>query len=296
MRKVIKIFNFLIKYLFLNGVKIHFHLKFILAPILKRKLIKNPPSKEWLQAYFHLRTYGFTKLPSLLSVDEYQFYKKMRDSNKFKKLSKGEFPFMTFSNEIKMISNEYGIEERRINSNSKIVQKKKYWEDLEWLIECYLGHSRFWIRNGPMLLSDIKTLKHKKNPSNYYHLDFGMHQLGFIMMLNNTDKKSTCTQVIPKTNKRFRPQAEFYKLRMKNEFKSYAKNQENKKGAFKLFGETGSTFIFDAGNMLHRGVSGSDRLMFQINFSSFVSNKNELDKKLNKYNSIGKKSSVIFSK
>ncbi|MBO8221438.1 hypothetical protein [Prochlorococcus marinus] len=277
------------------AIKIYFHLRFILAPILKRKLIKNPPSEEWLQAYLNLRDNGYVKLPSLLSESEYKLLTKINDLKKFKMLSKSEFPYMTFSDEIKINSNLYGIEERRINSNSKILQKKKYWEKLEWLIECYLGHSRFWIRNGPMLLSDIKDLKYKKHPSNYYHIDFGMHQLGFTMLLNKTNYNSTCTELIPKTNKNFRPQAEFYKLRMQKKFMSYAKNEEKEKGTVKLYGEIGSTFIFDAGNMLHKGVPGSNRLMFQINFTSFASNKNELDKKLNKYNSIGKKSSVIFS-
>ena len=123
-----------------------------------------------------------------------------------------------------------------------------------------------------------------------------MHQLGFTVMLQPTDINSTCTEVIPKTQNSSRIKFEFYKERNSNEFIKYVNGKEKLYGSKKLFGDIGSTFIFDAGNMLHRGKAGKNRLMFQINLTcshtqkSGTSNKNS-EKILE---AIGKKPSESF--
>ena len=51
------------------------------------------------------------------------------------------------------------------------------------------------------------------------------------------------------------------------------KKKEFEFGSKKLYGDIGTTFIFDAGNMLHRGLEGGNRLMFQINLTCSFTNK-----------------------
>ena len=147
-----------------------------------------------------------------------------------------------------------------------------------------------------MIISDNAKYKKKKHPSNYFHLALGMHQIGFIVMLLPTNKESTCTEVIPKTHNSSRIGIEFYKQRETKEFIDYAKNMAKKFGSKKLFGDIGTTYIFDAGNMLHRGSSGTDRAMLQINFTSSLTNKQgTTNKDLSLNNAIGKKPSKAFN-
>ena len=115
-------------------------------------------------------------------------------------------------------------------------------------------------------------------------------------MLLPTNQESTCTEVIPKTHNSSRIGIEFYKHRETKEFIEYAKNKEKKLGSKKLFGDIGTTYIFDAGNMLHRGSAGTDRVMFQINFtSSFTNRQGTTEESSLSIDAIGKKPSKAFN-
>ena len=87
-----------------------------------------------------------------------------------------------------------------------------------------------------------------------------------IILLNTTNENSSSTQVIPRTNNNSRFGYEFIN-RTSKRFINYAKIKEKKFGNKKLYGNVGSAYLIDAGNMLHRGLYGEDRLMLHFNFS-----------------------------
>ena len=78
-----------------------------------------------------------------------------------------------------------------------------------------------------MIMSDNKEIKTKKNAVNFYHLDLGMHQLGFIVMLQPTNENSTCTQIIPRTHREYRLYFEFQQDRSSDKFINYTKKKKN---------------------------------------------------------------------
>ena len=218
------------KYLLYNSERLYLHTKHRYSTSIKKRLIEHSPGKEWQKAYWQFKTQGYAKLPSFLSSEECLKYGSLDKQQLLQMAEEGKLPFVNFSEKIELekepfIRNDYGILCQELNSDSPIVRKLEFWKSLEWLIEAYLGNSKFWIRNGPMIISDNTNYKKKKHISNYYHLDLGMHQLGFTVMLLPTNQESTCTEVIPKTHNSSRIGIEFYKHRETKEFIEYAKKK-----------------------------------------------------------------------
>tara|TARA_B100000242_G_C43039114_1_gene484647 strand:+ start:1314 stop:2207 length:894 start_codon:yes stop_codon:yes gene_type:complete len=267
-----KSFNFLknlARTILFSPERMLIHTKFLASPLTKRNFFKNSPNQDWYDSLISFRKNGFAKLPSLLTEEECTIYKDLKNSEILELAEGGNLPLLRFSKNLNKVNSESGILCQEIYPDSKLLNKESYWRSFEWLIESYLGSKNFWIRNGPMIMSDHKKIKTKKNAVNYYHIDLAMHQLGFIVLLKSTNEDSTCTQVIPRTHRSYRLNFEFYKhQRDKNSFINYSKLKEKKFNSVKLIGEIGSTFIFDAGNMLHRGLPGEDRILCQINFTS----------------------------
>ena len=279
-----------------NPERILIHTKHLLAPQTKKNLIGKPSNYEWIKAYKNFRKEGFAKLPTFLTSKEYDLFKNLDDSQILNLVEKGKLPCMRFGENLNKVNQDSGICYQEIFSDSSLLKKESYWASFEWLVESYLGTKRFWIRNGPMIMSDNKKIKTKKNAVNFYHLDLGMHQLGFIVMLRPTNKNSTCTQIIPRTHREYRLGFEFQQDRSSDEFINYTKKKELQYGSKKLYGDIGTTFIFDAGNMLHRGLEGGNRLMFQINLTCSFTNKSGTSNRTSEkiLEAIGKKPSEAF--
>ena len=284
------------KSLIYNSERALIHAKYNSAPFFKKKLLRNPPGKEWLNSYIFFRKNGYAKIPSFIKNSEYDLFEKLKNKNILEMVEQGDLPLIKFGDSLNKVDSESGTLCQEIYSNSPLLKKDEYWQSFEWLVESYLGSKNFWIRNGPMIMSDHHEIKTNKHSVNYYHLDLGMRQLGFIVLLQPTDENSTCTQVIPKTHNSPRFEFEFYDERHTENFVRYAKNKEAKYGSVKLFGDIGSTFIFDAGNMLHKGAEGTNRLMFQINLTCSHTNKSGTSNlsSENILDAIGKKPSEAF--
>ncbi len=154
-----------------------------------------------------------------------------------------------------------------ISLTSPILLNNEYWQNFENLVGNYLGTNNFWLRNLPSVHIDSSIDRNKLDNRKYYHLDWGFHQLSIILILNNMTIDSTCTEVIPGThlNPRF-----LYDITRRDStgFVRYSEAKKNTNGSIKLFGDIGTTYLFDAGNALHKACFGSDnRLMLHWNFA-----------------------------
>ncbi len=154
-----------------------------------------------------------------------------------------------------------------VSCDSKLIKElKPFFKKIYNIISTYYRHENFWLRNSPLLRIDSKKLRLKEPYFSYYHLDGGNRQISIIILLNTTNEKSSLTQVIPSTNNNPRFGYEFI-TRTSKRFINYAKIKENKFGNKKIYGEIGSAYLIDAGNMLHKGLYGEDRLMLHFNFA-----------------------------
>ncbi len=173
-----------------------------------------------------------------------------------------------------------------ISCNSKLIKElKPFFKKINNIISIYYRHDRFWLRNSPLLRIDSEKHRKEKPYFSYFHLDGGNRQISLIILLNTTNEKSSLTQVIPGTNNNPRFGYELIK-RTSKRFINYAKIKENKFGNKKLYGEIGSAYLIDAGNMLHKGIYGEDRLMLHFNFcqsSSYCEFKSPDDKDVIKF-------------
>ena len=282
-----------------NIERIGLQLKYVSSPLIKRSKFKEPPNKEWLSALNQMREKGFAKIPSLLSKEEITNIASIDDNLLLDRHEKGLIPGIKPFRNTKVMEYGYGNSTYDVDNSSLILQKPFFWSSFEWLAECYFGSSNFWVRNLPVIVYDSKKHRKKQYGTKYFHLDHGTRQLSIAVLLNSTSDKSTCTEIIPGTNK----SARFgYELspRENQKFVDYAKSEKEKNGSVKLFGKVGSTFLFDAGNTLHRGNHGDDRLMLHFNFScssSYIlrSGKNQSNDFMS-YDYIGKKPMTFFLK
>ena len=160
--------------------------------------------------------------------------------------------------------NEYGIGSYGINHKSPLI-KEIINDTLITFIRRYYGKRTFWIRNSPIIRFDEESSRKKNHSQMNYHLDWGVHQLSLIILLNKTNSDSTCTEIIPKTHKSFRFGYEFFKW---DSFKfiKYVQKKLSTNNSQKIFGDIFTAYLIDAGNALHKGNYGKDRLMMHFNF------------------------------
>ena len=282
-----------------NIERIGLHLKHVSSPLIKKSKFKEPPNKKWKSALKQMREKGFAEIPSLLSKEEIINIESIDNNSLLDHFNKGLIPGIKPWEKTNSMEYGYGIAKYDVDNLSPLLQKPLFWSCLEWLAECYLGSSNFWVRNLPVLRYDSK--KHRKQiyDQKFFHLDHGTRQLSMILLLNPTSNKSTCTEIIPRTNKSPRFGYELFHPESPK-FIDYAKREKNKNGSKKIFGKVGSTYLFDAGNTLHRGNFGDDRLMLHFNFACsyrnfFIANqKQSYQDKVSNF--IGKKPKTFFLK
>ena len=249
-----------------NIERIGLQLKYVSSPLIKKSKFKEPPNKKWKSALKQMREKGFAEIPSLLSNEEIINIASIQDNSLLDHFNKGSIPGIKPLVKTESMEYGYGFAKYDVDNLSPLLQKPFFWSSLEWLAECYLGSSNFWVRNPPILRYDSKKHRKKLYDQKYFHLDHGARQLNMILILNQTTQKSTCTEIIPRTNKSPRFGYELFP-RESPKFIDYAKREKNKNGSKKIFGKVGSTYLFDAGNTLHRGDYGDDRLILHFVFS-----------------------------
>jgi len=156
-------------------------------------------------------------------------------------------------------------------------------KDLFLLLKNYYG-KRFWLRNAPVLLADLKNHRIEEKSQNLFHIDFAERQLTIMVLLDDVTEKSTYMEYIKKSQKN----AWVFKniTRERYKFKKKLNDELNKKDIFKMIGKKGDIFIFDAGNGLHRAVYGDDRYILRFNFAQMrayaeFNNNYEINKDVN---------------
>ena len=282
-----------------NIERIGLQLKYVSSPFIKKSKFKEPPNKEWKSALKQMREEGFAEIPSLLSKEEINNIESIDNNLLLDHFNKGLIPGIKPWANTKSMEYGYGAATYDVDNLSPLLQKPSFWSSLEWLTECYLGSSHFWVRNLPVLRYDSKKHRKTLHRQKFFHLDHGTRQLSMILLLNPTSDKSTCTEIIPKTNKSPRFGYEL-SPRDNPKFIDHAKREKKKNGSIKIFGKVGSTYLFDAGNTLHRGNYGEDRLMLHFNFAcsyrhDFIPGQNQSNEHENS-NFIGKKPKNLFLK
>ena len=281
-----------------NIERIGLQLKYVSSPLIKKSKFKEPPNKKWISALKQMREKGFAKIPSLLSKEEIIKLASIDKNLLLDQYEKGLIPGINPYERAKAMEYGYGVATYDVDNLSPLLQKPFFWSSFEWLAECYLGSSNFWVRNLPVLRYDSENHRKKIYNQNFFHLDHGTRQLSIILLLNQTSEKSTCTEIIPRTNKSARFGYEL-SLRENQKFVDYAKNEKEKNGSIKMFGKIGSTFLFDAGNTLHRGSYGDDRLILHFKFSCssrYIFKAGQKHSNVRDYNFIGKKPNTFFLK
>jgi hypothetical protein len=240
--------------------------------------LDNDMSNNFKEALNELRLEGITKLPVKLDcISEL-------DIKEF--ISKKEKSF----EELIIIKNLYKNPDKNgkivasLDVNSSIINEL-FTKDLFLLLKNYYG-KRFWLRNAPTLLADLKNHRIEEKSQNLFHIDFAERQLSIMVLLDDVTEKSTYMEYIKKSQKN----AWVFKniTREGYKFKKKINDELNKKDIdiFKMIGKKGDVFIFDAGNGLHRAVYGDDRYILHFNFAQMrayaeFNNNYEINKDVN---------------
>ncbi|MBT7900231.1 MAG: hypothetical protein HN601_04710 [Candidatus Marinimicrobia bacterium] len=217
---------------------------------------KHFEENDWNTAFEDLKNNGICNLPIKINIPEkYQNVKGLHDEKSYDN-------FIIIKEKISG-SDKTGKCSIDLEINSEIF-KRIFTKEVYKIISKYYQKD-FWVRNSPVLITDIENDRRSDHSQGYYHLDHSDRQLSLIILLNNTDENSTHTAYINRTNQNswiFKSENKFNK-----NFKKRANNYADTNVVSKLIGQAGDVFLFDAGNGLHKGVYGKDRGMIHLNFS-----------------------------
>ena len=163
-----------------------------------------------------------------------------------------------------IIKNEFGIKVSSIDLNSKVLWDYVFNDKLFEIINSHFK-GKFYLRNLPTINFSYDG---EINNAQLFHNDWGLRQLAVMINLMDLDEKNTHMEYIEKSNKKYFFQ---HPVRFSEKFKTYIKKEMKKNKVAKTTGKADSTFMFDAGNGLHRQVSGGKRIIIHLNFTdSFV--------------------------
>jgi len=240
--------------------KIHFEINKLINYVAVKKLTKDNNKyfleKDWNTAFENLKNDGICKLPLKINIPKkYQQVKNLHDENIF-----DEF----INPKEKLLGpNIYGQCSTDLNINSEIF-KNIFTKNTFNIISKYYKKN-FWIRNAPCLITDIKKNRERDYDQGFYHLDHCERQLTLIILLNNTNAKSSHTAFINKTHQK----SWFFQNhnRFSKNFIKKSQGYADKNIVSKVIGNAGDVFLFDAGNGLHKAVYGEDRAMIHLIFS-----------------------------
>ena len=229
---------------------------FITINELAKDYTRHFEENDWNTAFENLKNNGICNLPIKINIPEkYQNVEGLHDEKSYDN-------FIAIKEKISG-SDKKGKCSIDLDINSEIF-KRIFTKKVYQIISKYYKKD-FWIRNSPVLITDIENDRRNNPNQGFYHLDHCERQLSIIILLNNTDENSTHTAYIKKTNQN----SWFLKSenRFNKNFKKKANDYADTNGVSKLIGQAGDVFLFDAGNGLHKGVYGKDRAMIHINFS-----------------------------
>jgi hypothetical protein len=245
-----------------------------LVNIYKLNLITKVSTTEWFEELKELQENGFVKIPIIANIEEINKF----ITNNF-----------TGTNYIKLksampVTNLFGVSSVELDINSEIFTEHVFSKNLKQLISQYY-QKKFWLRNAPILRVDIKKKRNddsNKFQQRLFHLDYVERQLTLVIFLNDLNENSTCTEYVPKTNKKSWILQNDERTNLK--FQKKVNKLVKRNGTKKIIGGKGEMFLFDAGNGLHRGFPGDDRYMIHINFAqmrryAYYENNYELNEK-----------------
>ena len=234
-----KIGNFkILFYNELNKLKNYYQIKNC-----KKLLKKNNLREEWSSSFKDLVNNGLTKLPIKIEIPDIiqqpEYFCENQNFNNFIIL---ENPLPKFD--------RYGKTQIEININS-LIFRKIFSKDLFDLINLYYNKN-FWLRNSPIIILDKKNKRTNIHDQSFFHLDHCERQLSLVILLNKITADNTHTEYIKSSNN----------------FSWFLSGHNRQKDSFiKIVGEPGEVFLFDAGNGLHKGIYGDDRVLIHLNFA-----------------------------
>lgn len=218
-------------------------------------------SIAWGESLKNLIELGYAKLPITADIEQINKFV----NNKFNNID--QYDNYIRLNKILPPVDEFGVSSVEMDINSEIFTKHIFSKNLEELLKNYY-QNKFWLRNAPIFRIDIE--KGRKDNSNkfqqrLFHLDYSERQLTLVVFLNDLNETSTHTEYVKKSNNKswFLINDE----RKNKKFQNIVNKLVFKSGTEKIIGKKGEIFIFDAGNGLHRGFPGNDRLMIHLNFA-----------------------------
>ena len=157
--------------------------------------------------------------------------------------------------------------ERPFNSdfllNEPFLRKLFFDKDLMSLLKGYFMRQPF-IRNNPVI-SRVNYTGKGLSPADKFHLDGGLHQISFMMLLNDISENDSHMEYALKTNNQLLNRRNFLERHPANS--SYIRDKYN---IFKLTGKAGDLFVFDAGNGFHRAnlIPGTSRTVLHMNITT----------------------------
>ena len=227
---------------------------------------------KWEQPLEELRKYGYCKLPDSPLRNEY-----IRALRSASEKQENIYDHMRLLMELFPANNNTA--QPKFNSNGKMswdttnlipsLNNCNFMTNLHELLTLYYRRP-YWTRNPSKIIIDSKEHRSISHDQSLYHLDWGFHQLSLIILLN-TPNLSTRTRVIKRTHKNRHLFYNVPKIGSNNRFsklnKLKAKALEKLNGTDDLIGNTGTSFLIDAGNALHKAVYGENRSIIHFNFA-----------------------------
>ncbi len=222
----------------------------------KKLLKKNNLKEEWSSSFRDLVNDGLTKLPIKIEIpDIIQQSEFFCENQNYKNFIILENPLPKFD--------QYGKAQIEININS-LIFRKIFSKDLFNLINLYYKKN-FWLRNSPVIILDKKNERTNIHDQSFFHLDHCERQLSLVILLNKITTKNTHTEYIKSSNNN-----SWFLSGHNRKKKAFIKkiNEIKKNNSIiKIIGEPGDVFLFDAGNGLHKGIYGDDRVLIHLNFA-----------------------------
>lgn len=166
--------------------------------------------------------------------------------------------------------NDKGIKLLSIDLHSKFLWKYIFNEEnFKYINSHFKG--KFFLRNAPVISYCYDGETHG---AQHFHLDWGLRQLSLMVNLSNVDKDSTHMQYIKTSNKGkfFFKHPNRLSPNFKKNVSSIIENNSNLICTTQASKDT--SFIFDAGNGLHRQVGGGYRMILHLNFTDNLAHTN----------------------
>ena len=159
-----------------------------------------------------------------------------------------------------VLKNEFGIKSLAIDLNSNVLWDYVFNDELFEIINSHFK-GKFYLRNLPTINFSYDG---EKNNAQLFHNDWGLRQLAVMINLMDLNENNTHMEYVEKSNKKY-----FYKhpVRFSEKFKKDTLKTIEKNKVVKSIGKADSAFVFDAGNGLHRQVSGGKRIIMHMNFT-----------------------------